>query len=163
MGWQTRRKLQKAKTKPKKLLPLFNGLLMRRFSWIYWPGRWPFSLPVLPPTLPGHSQMEMQNVKFEKRAKRLKLIRLGVFGTGCPGSPGSHFSKHTDGQRTGDRHQFTLCAFRFPVPALRDVDIDAIVVAHQNVKSYQKMKEKHLKVGIETDDDFYLNDSTDWP
>lgn len=70
------------------------------------------SLP--PQPCPVHSQMEMQNVKFEKRAKRLKLIRLGVFGTGCPGSPASHFSKHTDGQGTDINSRFALSVFRFP-------------------------------------------------
>lgn len=86
-------------------------------------------LPLPTPALSDHIQMEMQNVKFEKRAKRLKLIRLGVFGTGCPGTTASHFSKRTEGQvgqgglggqggwGTGDRHHFTLGAFLFPFSA----------------------------------------------
>lgn len=102
--------------------------------------------------------MEMQNVKFEKRAKRLKLIRLGVFGTGCPGTTASHFSKRTEGQvgqgglggqGTDITSRLALSFFRFPPSS-------AIVAGQQNAKSPEKMK-----VAIESNDDFYLNDSTD--
>lgn len=88
-------------------LAQFIGLVDGRF-------RSQSSSPPPPTLLAPHSQMEMQNVKFEKRAKRLKLIRLGVFGTGCPGSPASHFSKHTDGQGTDINSRFALSVFRFP-------------------------------------------------
>lgn len=70
-----------------------------------------------PPALSDHIQMEMQNVKFEKRAKRLKLIRLGVFGTGCPGTTASHFSKRTEGQGTDITSRLALSFFRSPFSA----------------------------------------------
>lgn len=112
-------------------------------------------LPLPTPALSDHIQMEMQNVKFEKRAKRLKLIRLG---TGCPGTTASHFSKRTEGQlgqgRLGGQgtditSRLALSFFRFPPSS-------AIVAGQQNAKSPEKMK-----VAIESNDDFYLNDSTD--
>lgn len=65
-------KSRKEKSKPKKLLPLFNGLLMRRFNWIYWPARWPFTSDSPPPPLAHNSWLKwkckMWNLKNVQNA-----------------------------------------------------------------------------------------------